>query len=200
MTRILNAANLLPLLMLSSLAALTYWLAEGAHPPQSRADERPRHEPDASAENFVVLRFDAGGNLRYRLEAEEVRHFPDDDSYHVRMPRLLSYRPQSPVVTLNSKSAIVTERGKRVLLQEDVVLARPPFADRPAFTARTPELVVLPDEGRAFNQHPVRITQGENWLTGVGLQMDNNKATFALQGNVRGEYLRKAPTANPSNR
>jgi lipopolysaccharide export system protein LptC len=199
MSRIMNAANLLPLLILSSLAALTYWLAESAYSPQSRADERPRHDPDASAENFVVLRFDANGDLRYRLEADETQHFPDDDSYHVRMPRLISYRPQSPMVTLSSKSAIITEQGKRVLLQEDVVLARPPFAGRPALTARTPELVVLPDEGRAFNQHLVRITQGENWLSGVGLQMDNNRATFTLQSNVRGEYLRKAPPSNPSN-
>jgi lipopolysaccharide export system protein LptC len=198
MTRFLHIANLLPLLMLSGLAALTYWLAETARPPQTQTDVRLRHEPDASAEDFVVLRFDVNGNLRYRLDADEMQHFPDDDSHYVRMPRLTSYRPGAPIVTLSGKSAIITEQDKRVLVQEDVVLTRAPFAGRPALVARTPELVALPDEGLAFNQHPVRITQGKNWISGVGLQVDNNRSTFVLQSKVRGEYLRKAPPLNPS--
>ncbi|MDR0737025.1 MAG: LPS export ABC transporter periplasmic protein LptC [Zoogloeaceae bacterium] len=192
MIRRLNVANLLPLLALIGIAALTFWLKESASPPQAREDERPRHSPDASAENFVVSRFDANGSLRYRLVADYMEHYPDDDSSHVRMPRLTAYRPKSPEITLNGKSAIITEQGKRVLVQEDVVLTRVAFADNPALIARTPELVVLPDEGRAFNQHPVRITQGENWISGVGLQVDNNQSTFMLKSNVRGEYLRKA--------
>ncbi|MDR1349564.1 MAG: LPS export ABC transporter periplasmic protein LptC [Zoogloeaceae bacterium] len=197
MIRKVGITNLLPLLALIGLVALTFWLEESAHPPAPQADVPLRHDPDASAENFVVLRFDVNGNLRYRLVADHMEHFPDDDSNHVRMPRLISYRPQSPEVTLSGKSAIITEQGKRVLVQEDVVLTRAAFADNPALIARTPELVVLPDEGKAFNQHPVRITQGENWLSGVGLQVDNNQSTFVLQSHVRGEYLRKAKPRIP---
>jgi lipopolysaccharide export system protein LptC len=188
----INFANLLLLLALTGVAALTFWLKESAAPPPSPTDEGLRHIPDARAENFVILRFDANGNLRYRLIADYMEHYPDDDSHQVRMPRLISYRSQSPEVSLSGKSALITEQGKRVLVQEDVVLTRAAFAGNPALIARTPELVVLPDEGKAFNQHPVRITQGENWLTGVGLQMDNNQSTFVLQKNVRGEYLRRA--------
>ncbi|MDR3158932.1 MAG: LPS export ABC transporter periplasmic protein LptC [Zoogloeaceae bacterium] len=197
MTRRITIANLLPILALCGIAALTFWLKESASPPQPRAEERPRHDPDAQAENFVVLRFDADGNLRYRLVADYMEHYPDDDSHHVRMPRLIAYRPQSPEITLSGKSAIVTEQGKRVLVQEDVVLTRAAFVGNPELVARTPELVVLPDEGRAFNRHPVRITQGENWLSGVGLQVDERQSTFALQSNVRGEYLRKAKPGTP---
>ncbi|MDR2625673.1 MAG: LPS export ABC transporter periplasmic protein LptC [Zoogloeaceae bacterium] len=190
-------ANLLPLLALIGIAALTFWLKESASPSQAQAEERPRHDPDAQAENFVVLRFDAEGNLRYRLVADYMAHYPDDDSNHVRMPRLNSYRPQSPEITLSGKSAIVTEQGGRVLVQEDVVLTRAAFAGNPELVARTPELVVLPNEGKAFNRHPVRITQGVSWLSGVGLQVDERQSTFVLQSNVRGEYLRKAKPGTP---
>ncbi|MDR0674034.1 MAG: LPS export ABC transporter periplasmic protein LptC [Zoogloeaceae bacterium] len=193
----LNVASLLPLLALIGIAALTFWLKESASPPPARMDEAQRHSPDATAENFVVLRFDANGDLRYRLVADAMTHYPDDDSSHVEMPRLTSYRPKSPEITLSGKSAIITEQGKRVLVREDVALTRAASAGNPALVVRTPELVVLPDEGRAFNQHPVRITQGENWLTGVGLQMDNNQSTFALRSHVRGEYLRKAKPSDP---
>jgi lipopolysaccharide export system protein LptC len=181
---------LFPLLLMVALAGLVYWLEVRTEPPLPQEDANLRHDPDATAENFTVLRYGTDGRLRYRLVADYMEHYPDDDSSLIQLPRLTSFRPQSPDINLTGKSALVTEKGNRVLVQEDVVLTRAPFAGRPALVARTPELTVLPDEGKAFNHHPVQITQGESWLNGVGLQMDNNQGTFILQKQARGAYVR----------
>ncbi|GHT93705.1 hypothetical protein AGMMS49545_13590 [Betaproteobacteria bacterium] len=188
-----SAPALFPLLLLVALAALAYWLEASTEPQPPQPDANLRHDPDATAEKFTVLRYDPGGKLRYRLVADAMEHYPDDDSSHVQNPRLTHYRPQSPDITLTGKSALVTEKGNRVLIQEDVALTRAGFAGRPELVARTSELTVLPDEGKAFNHHPVHITQGTNWMNGVGLQMDNNEGTFVLQKQARGAYVRPAP-------
>ncbi|MDR1890435.1 MAG: LPS export ABC transporter periplasmic protein LptC [Zoogloeaceae bacterium] len=185
-----GAPALFPLLLMMTLAGLVYWLEISTEPLPPKADANLRHDPDATAEKFTVLRYGPDGRLHYQLVADYMEHYPDDDSSLIQTPRLTNYRPQSPDVTLIGKSALVTEEGKRVLVQENVVLTRAAFAGRPALVARTPELTVLPDEGKAFNQHPVQITQGDSWINGVGLQMDNNLGTFVLQKQVRGAYVR----------
>jgi lipopolysaccharide export system protein LptC len=181
---------LFPLLLLATLAGLAYWLEKSTETPPSKADANLRHDPDATAENFTVLRYGPDGKLRYRLTANHMEHYPDDDSSLILAPRLIHYRPKSPDITLTGKSALVTEKGQRVRVQEDVVLTRAAFAGRPELVARTPELTVLPEEGKAFNQHPVQITQGKSWITGVGLQADNNQGTFILRKQARGAYIR----------
>jgi lipopolysaccharide export system protein LptC len=190
MPRYGGAPALFPLLLLAILAGLAYWLEKSTEVAAPKADANLRHDPDAIAKNFTVLRYDPDGKLRYRLEADYMEHYPDDDSSRIQLPRLTNYRPQSPDITLIGKSARITEKGKHILVQEDVVLTRLAFEGRPPLIAHTPELTVLPDEGRAFNQHPVKITQGKSQIEGLGLQMDNNLGVFILQKQVRGVYVR----------
>lgn len=58
-----------------------------------------------------------------------------------------------------------------------------------------PDLTAQPDAGFAFTNSPVEITQGQSWMTGVGARIDNNNATFELQSQVKGQYIR--PRATP---
>jgi lipopolysaccharide export system protein LptC len=61
--------------------------------------------------------------------------------------------------------------------------------------ARSPDLTVQTEAGFAFTNSPVEITQGQSWITGVGAEIDNNKSTFVLQSQVKGQYIR--PKATP---
>ena len=60
--------------------------------------------------------------------------------------------------------------------------------------ARSPDLTVNTEAGTAFTNSPVEITQGNSWVTGVGAQIDNNKSTFVLQSQVKGQYIRPRST------
>ncbi len=187
----LSLGNAFPFVVLVVLAGLSFWLEQVTEVPLIPNDGKTRHDPDTLVERLVVHRHGPDGALKYKLTAERMEHYPDDESSLVLSPRLTSYRPDSPEVVLTGRQAIVTQQGKHVLVQEDVVVTRAAFADRAELVARTPELTVLPEDGKAYNQHPVHITQGESWMRGIGVQVDNNQGTFSLQSQVTGEYLRK---------
>ncbi|MCL2022025.1 MAG: LPS export ABC transporter periplasmic protein LptC [Betaproteobacteria bacterium] len=188
------AATLFPLLVLSGLAALAFWLKEAITMPFQAEEGKKLDTPDAIVENLTLYRYDMNGTLRYRMTASRMEHYPSDDNSLILTPRLIHYRPKLPDVTLTAQSAFVTEKGERVLLRDDVVLTRAAYAGRAALVARTPELTVLPEEGKAFNDKPVAITQGATWLNGIGLLADHDLGTFTLRRKARGEYV-QAPSA-----
>lgn len=186
-----GASTLFPLLVLSILAGLSFWLEQATEVPLVSDTGKARHDPDTLVDQLTVFRHGPDGQLKYKLVASHMEHYPDDESSLVVAPRLTSYRPDAPEVVLTGKTALVTQEGKHVLVRDEVVVTRAAFAGRAEMVARTPELTVLPEEGKAYNQHPVQITQGESWMRGTGVQVDNNLGTFSLQTNVTGEYFRK---------
>lgn len=187
-------SQLFPIVLLALLAGLSFWLQSAVNIDESRRDGALRHDPDAIAENFTVRRFNADGQVKYRLTAPYLVHFPDDDSSELRDPTLINYRPDAPPVTFTARNARVSSKGETVYLWEDVRLSRAATADRPELLARMPDLTAHPDLGTAFTNSPVEITMGQSWLKGVGAQVDSNAATFVLQSQVTGVYVRPGKT------
>lgn len=187
-------SQFLPLILLALLAALSFWLRQGAESDERREARVLLHEPDAIGENVVARRFDEGGRLQYRLTAPHLVHYPDDDSSELRSPVLISYRGDAPPIRISGDHAKVTSKGEIVYLWDNVRAVRPAGDDRPELVAVMPDLLAHPEEGFAFTQSPVEITQGASWIKGVGLHLDNNNATLVLQSQVRGEYIRSRAT------
>jgi lipopolysaccharide export system protein LptC len=188
-------SQLFPLIILSVLAALTFWLQSAIAPDDDKHDGKLRHDPDGIAESYIVRRFDESGNVKYRLTGPYMVHYPDDDSSELQSPVLISYRPDAPQVTITSNFAKVTSKGEVAYLWDDVRIVRAATSEQGELLARTPDLTVQTEAGFAFTGSPVEITQGQSWITGVGAQIDNNKSTFVLQSQVKGQYIR--PKARP---
>lgn len=188
-------SQLFPIILLALLAGLTFWLQTTINTEAASHDGKFRHDPDAIAENFVVRRFDETGQVKYRLIAPYLVHYPDDDSSELKSPKLISYRPDAAPVEVVAKNAKVTSKGETIFLWDDVILTRAASADRPAMVARMPDLTAQPDAGFAFTNSPVEITQGQSWIKGVGAHLDNNTSTLVLKSQVTGLYIR--PKATP---
>ncbi|MDR2165591.1 MAG: LPS export ABC transporter periplasmic protein LptC [Zoogloeaceae bacterium] len=176
-------------MVLCILAGLSFWLEQAAEVPLQQEPGKPRHEPDTLADTFILYRHDANGRLQYKLAAPHMEHYPDDDSTRVTRPSLIQFRPDGPQMILEGETALVTEQGKRVFVQDNVVVTRTAFGKRKAMKVETTELTILPEEGIAFNQNPVHISEGSSWMAGVGLKADNNKGIFQLQSRVRAKYV-----------
>lgn len=189
-----GAGQLFPLILLGLLAALSFWLERAVDLPEGRRDGRLRHDPDTYVSNFTVRRLDAGGVLKYHLVAPHMQHYGDDDSSLVSKPTLTSFRPDAPEVVLSGDQAVVTSKGEVVHLWGNVVARRAPDGQRPEMVARMPDLTVRPDDGIGFTDSPVEITQGESWIKGTGMFLDNNVSTLTLKSRVTGMYFKpKAP-------
>ena len=184
--------HLLPVALLATLAGLSFWLRETVERDSMLVAKSARHDPDAIADNMRVRRYDQHGRLKYEMVSPHAVHYGDDDSSEANKPVLTSYHENAPPTTIRAEHADISSKGEIVYLQENVRINRPATAQRAEMVARMPDLTVRPEEGLADTQSHVEITQGNSWITGVGMHADNNLSTINLHSKVRGEYIRPA--------
>lgn len=187
-------SQLFPLIMLALLAVLSFWLQDSINLEEASHDGNLRHDPDTIVENFQIHRFDINGQLKYRLTAPYLTHYPDDDSSDLNSPTLVSFRPNSPAMTILSQHAKVTSKGEMAYLFDGVRATRAATDGRAEMNANMPDLTVDLKKGIAFTDSPVEITQGQSWVKGVGATLDDNTSTLVLQSQVTGLYFRTRAT------
>jgi lipopolysaccharide export system protein LptC len=183
-----------PVLLLGSLAALTYWLDAQVKAPAPRVSGASRHDPDLYIENFNAASFDASGNLLQSLAATRAQHYPDDDSVDLFSPSLVLTDPGKPRLTVTADAGTVSGNREIVTLRGNVRALRdapPPTAPRDGLpagpaTVTTELLRIIPKEARAETDQAVTIEEPHGIIRGVGMVLDNNAHTFRLKSAVRG--------------
>jgi lipopolysaccharide export system protein LptC len=181
--------QLFPIVLLSLLAGLSFLLQSAVdRGGPANSNGKTRHDPDAIAENFNIVRFDQNGKVKYRLIAPYMEHYPDDDSSLMNSPTFVSHRPDGPPVILASRHGKASAGGDVVFLWEDVLAHRDSTTEQLGMDARMPDLTIQSEAGFAFTESPVDITRGNSWLKGIGMYIDNNNSTFVLQSQVTGIY------------
>lgn len=185
------ATSLFPLLLAGLLAAMTFWLERAARPPMTGMDGKARHDPDYMIDNFSVRRFGPDGLLQHTLQAEHMRHFPDDDSTLVLKPDLTYHR--TPETHVSAQKAYLDSGATHVKLMDDVVITRAAI-NKPKTVLTTQVLDAFPDEETASTDAPVTITQGKSKVHGSGLRADNKIEQYVLTGPVNGIFYRIGAT------
>lgn len=179
---------LIPLSFLLALAAGTWWLRAAVELPEISHDSKARHDPDYIIENSQLRKLDAQGRLQYTLTSKEIRHYPDDDTTDIVAPSLAHVGTGRPTTTMSADRAHLSEDGERVDLHDNVRVQRSATGSRQAMLATMPQLTVLPEAEKAFTKSPVRITEGDSWLSGVGMHIDNTTLTYTLDGRATGQF------------
>ncbi|MDY0057879.1 MAG: LPS export ABC transporter periplasmic protein LptC [Methyloversatilis sp.] len=179
-----NVQQALPLLILILLVGLTMWLERA-----TRVDDRPssgksRHDPDVIVDNFTVRRFDPSGQVQHTLTAQQLRHYPDDDTTELDKPLLLYRGKQSPT-RISAERALLTKDGKEAILRDNVRVLREASPGNPEMTLETSVLNVYPDDEIARTDQPVKLTQGKSVAHGVGMVADRVKQTYILESRVK---------------
>lgn len=176
-----------PVLLLGSLAALTFWLDRAVRPaPQ----ERPlaRGGPDYVVDGLSAVRMDSSGVTAYTLSARRMTHYPDDDTTVLEAPKFVSLGPNKPPVTITAKEALVSPDGEHVYFQDDVVVTRAAQGRATELAMRTNFLHVMPEKRLARTDRPVTITDAATVVHAVGLEFDSETRIVKLLSNVRGTY------------
>ena len=181
----LSSTNLLPLLLLTFLAALTFWLERATHFDAKRGDGKGRHDPDFIVEKFTVRRYGISGALQYVVTAPKMLHYADDESSEVTAPAM-TYFAEDRRILANAGKAWLSKEGKEVRLSDGVRIVREATADSPEMVVTTAEMQLTPDDEIARSTLPTTITQGRSTVTGTGLDVDNKTRMFKLMGRARG--------------
>lgn len=107
------SGQIFPITLLALIAGLSFWLQASQAPSESASAGSDDKTPDAYAENFQIRRHDDEGQLKYRLSASHLQHFPHDDSSEIRNPELIAYRKDAAPVMMTAGQAKVTAQGEK---------------------------------------------------------------------------------------
>ncbi len=176
---------LLPLL---ALLAGIYWLNQQVLPLAPVPDYKARHDPDYIVNNFSATTLGVNGAPRFLLTAQEMRHFPDDDTTHLVEPRLTSPYQDKPPVHISADRGEVSHNGKEVSLRDNVLVLRDPSAKDSGMQITTSYLHVIPDDETADTDRPVTITEARGITTAVGMNLDSKARVLKLLSRVRSQY------------
>ncbi|WP_447922364.1 LPS export ABC transporter periplasmic protein LptC [Achromobacter aegrifaciens] len=166
--------SLIALFLLLVLVTGSWWAADYAQRAiQTDPPRRNTHEMDAWSRDFVMLRTDPNGRPINRLEGEYAEHFPDDDSYHVTSPRAVGQRADNPITVAVSKTAVMEQGGKRIIMNGDAHVRRQPDANNDMLDVRSQQLILLPDDDVVYTDLPAEVIKGRSRMNGKGMHYNN---------------------------
>jgi lipopolysaccharide export system protein LptC len=199
--------NWSPILLLGSLAALTFWLDAQVQPPQPRVDGSARHDPNLFVERFRAITFDVDGRVRQSLAAQRAQFYPDDNSIDFASVSLVVTDPDSPRFTVTADSGSLTGDRETIALSGNVRAVRDalPAPAKPKagkadagpggpVTLTTEYLRVVPKQGRATTDRAVTIEEPRGIIRAVGMEIDTKAQTLKLKSGVRGTLQPQAPS------
>lgn len=177
-----------PLLLLATLAALTFWLDRVVQPATAMRDGSTRHDPDYIVDKLAAVRTAADGNIKDTLFAEKMIHYPDDDTTYLQSPKFISYATANAPMTIIAREAQVSSEGENVYFRNDVRVSRAPYDDKSELVLQTSYLHVIPNDNIAKTDRPVIITDANTIVNAIGLELNSETRVLKLQSRVRGTY------------
>lgn len=187
-------AAAISILLLTGLGVGSFYLAELSQRGAGGGPRRLTHEPDFFVDNFVLTRLDAQGEPMFRMSAQRMFHYPDDDSTEYVKPHLVSLDPKQPLVTLTADRGTADAKGDHTHLYDNVLLTRAAVGDHPPLRVTTDYVLLLAQEDIARTDHPVRIQYGESTLTGVGMVFNNAARSLDVLSDVHGTWVAPPPS------
>jgi lipopolysaccharide export system protein LptC len=184
-------ARWFPVVLLSALAALTYWLNIQVQVPTGPGDSSKRHDPDYFLDNFTGTRLGADGKPRQTLSAVHLEHFPDDNTTHLDRPNFTAMDPDKPPMRISALRGVIVAGGTDAFFYGSVRAERDAPAD-PAeggpLTLTTEYLHIVPDKDWVETDRPVTITEPRAIIHGTGMQFNSKTRVVKLLSQVRGEF------------
>lgn len=179
-----------PLIPFILLLLGSYWLTLQVQ-PLAPANKEVRHDVDFVVENFSSTTLNEQGQPRFTLSAKKMWHFPDDDTTHLELPRFTSPHAGQPPLNITSLTGKLTHKGDEVFLYDNVEIIR--AADKKIGERRllTDYLHIIPDKDFAETDHPVVMTDPNNVVNAVGMELDNRTHVVKLLSHVKATHVPK---------
>jgi lipopolysaccharide export system protein LptC len=187
-----SSTRLFPLLLMLSLAALTFWLEQTVRQEEGQHPALRRHDPDYVVDNLAHTRYNAQGAVESTLSARKMVHYPDDDSTDLVAPRVVQTKPNEPRVTLTADRGTVSQDGEEIFLYDNVLMVREGGPQHPESRMRTSFLHVVRARSVVRTDREVLITEEGRMLAGRGMEYHNDSRQLFLRERVRGSFDPKA--------
>jgi lipopolysaccharide export system protein LptC len=104
-------------------------------------------------------------------------------------PKITSFATHRPPIYITAQHALISSKGDELFLDETVRVRRDASTQRVALTVDTEHLHVIPDKDWCETDQAVRVVEGRNTLTAVGMEMDNQAQILKLRTQVKSDYV-----------
>jgi len=184
----LSTTRMFPLLLVLSLAGLTFWLERTVREEEGIHPSLRRHDPDYVVDNLTHTRFNVQGLVDSTLVAAKMIHYPDDDSTDLVAPRVVRTRPNEPRVTVTADRGTVSQDGEEVFLYDNVLVVRDAGPGHYETRMRTTFMHIVNSHSVIRTDRDVVITEGDRVLSGRGMEYHNDTKELFLRERVRGRF------------
>lgn len=188
----LSSARLFPLLLMLTLALLTFWL-ERLTQEETAAPAPRRHDPDFIIEGFKLVEFGVDGKPVTTLSAAKMTHYPDDASTELVAPSAVQTRPGEPRLRLSADRGRLTQDGDELLLYDNVQLVRDTAAGMEESRLRSDFLHLIAPRSLVRSDREVEYIAPGRSLRARGMEYDNVSGQLVLHAQVRGTYEARLP-------
>jgi len=182
----MSRSTLLLIVIIGLLAALSSWLSREKEIEGLLAVRPKQHIPDYYITGFNAAAYTAAGIPRYRLSAENMTHFADDNSTQLLHPHLAFLNEKGETWQLDAGRGQVDTTEDTLLLTETVTVRRAGAAVEPV-ELKTGEITVHPNKQTATTRSPITITAPNTRIEASGLDAYFTEERLVLYS-VRGRY------------
>jgi lipopolysaccharide export system protein LptC len=197
--------RLMPLILMSTLTLVTFWLVKQNTPAEKSAIERARlHVPDYTISNGALSALNESGNTKYRVLGKKVIHYDDDASIDIETPRIRLFPPEKSPVTVKADKGHLDGDLTILDLIDNAEIFRPQQTAsatepaRPRMLARSSYFKVLINDDIIKTDKPITLEQGVSVMHSTdGGTFNNIEQSMVLSGQVKGRIERIQPGAQP---
>jgi lipopolysaccharide export system protein LptC len=178
-----STTRLFPLGLMLALALLTFYLERAVREEEAPPPLR-RHDPDYLVSNFTTTTYNRDGAVETVMSAQQMVHYPDDDTTELFLPRVVQAKPHQPRFSVRAERGQISRDGDEIFLFGDVLLVRDASAEGPEARMTTDFLHVLRDRSLVRSDRAVKIVEGGRSLSGRGMEYNNESRELLLRSDV----------------
>ncbi len=172
--------------VLAVVAAMSYYYSIHTETEALRA-EIIRESPDFTSTNIALTQFKADGTAERRIFADYAEHYEDGRMTSLR-PRLVTLSVDEPQVKASADTGISSDAGETVHFTGNVVVTRAGDRENAPMRFETEQLTVFPDTEIFETGAPVKLVNGADVTTGIGMTFDNVERTVNIHSNVKSSF------------
>ena len=178
------------LLLIILLAIVSGWVFESIDIRPKLTKEKLRHDPDYFLKNFTATTVNKSGKPAYKVKAQYLEHYPDDNSTKLQRPLFSFYENNIMVWTAQANEAVILQNNETIYLNGQATLKQATSRSITAPMVLTADqLTIEPEKKLAHTKTKIKLQKGHDAINAIGMRADmsNNRIEFLQK--TRSQYV-----------